>query len=86
MSPTSKKPTPEHEIRRLFRSHYRLAESSWVGGNNTIEIQFGVTPNARSSTTKVWHKKHTWSGTDLDVWISVAPNWRRSIRDRGLVS
>jgi hypothetical protein len=84
MNNHSKKLTPEQEIRQLFRNHYRLAESRWVGGNNTIEIQFDNTPTAHSTTTKVWHKKHAWSGTDLDVWITVAPNWRRSIRDRGL--
>ena len=84
MGKAKQKPTPEEEIRQLFRDHYRLAESNWVGGDNTINISLDETPCARSESTEVWHKKHCWSGTDLEVWITATPNWRRSVRDRGL--
>lgn len=78
------KQSVEQEVRDLFQANYRLASSGWVGGKSRIEVTNGDEPGASATTTKVWHKKHAWSGTNLDVRITVSPSWRRSVRTRGL--
>lgn len=75
----------EEEVRSLFRAHYRLASSGWVGGENRIDVVLGDKPKATAESRKVWHHKHAWSGTNLDVSITISPTWRRSVRARGLV-
>jgi hypothetical protein len=79
-----KKLTVEQEVRNLFRENYRLASSGWVGGENRITVVIGEKPTATAESERVWHKKHTWSGTNLYVRITISPVWRRSVRARGL--
>jgi hypothetical protein len=74
----------EQEVRGLFRDYYRLAQSSWVGGENLIGIETGDQPRATAKSLTIWHKKHPWSGTNLEVRIRVSRNWRRLVRNRGL--
>lgn len=78
------KQSVEEEVRNLFQTNYRLTRSGWVGGESRIEVTNGDEPGASATTTKVWHKKHAWSGTNLDVRITIARAWRRSVRARGL--
>ncbi len=84
MAKKRRKETVEGEVSSLFRAYYRLASSGWVGGENRITVTSGDKPSATARTKTVWHKKHAWSGTDLDVHITVSPTWRRSVRARGL--
>lgn len=78
------KQTVQQEVASLFRANYRLASSGWVGGENEIEVVIGDEPKAFARSHKVWHRKHAWSGTDLEVCITISPTWRRSVRARGL--
>jgi hypothetical protein len=72
------------EVSDLFRENYRLATSGWVGGENQITVSIGDEPEAFARSRKVWHRKHAWSGTNLEVGITISPSWRRSVRVRGL--
>lgn len=74
----------EREVKDLFRANYRLAGSGWVGGENKITVSIGDEPKAFARSHKVWHRKHAWSGTDLEVGITVSPSWRRSVHAHGL--
>ena len=74
----------EQEVESLYRSHYRLACSGWVGGENRITVEVGEEPKATATTRKVWHRKHAWSGTNLEVHLTISRTWRRSVRERGL--
>jgi hypothetical protein len=84
-APMPKKISPvEAEIEQLYRAHYRLAASGWVGGDTEITVTLSDEPSAIAESTKVWHKKHTWSGTNLEVRLTASPKWKRAVRDRGL--
>lgn len=72
------------EIESLFRNHYRLANSGWVGGENRITVEVGEEPKAIATSSKVWHRKHAWSGTNLEVQLTINRTWRRSVRARDL--
>jgi hypothetical protein len=39
--------TVEQEIEELYRAHYRLASSGWVGGKNRITVTPGDEPGGR---------------------------------------
>ena len=78
------KQTVEQEVSGLYRTLYRLATSGWVGGENSIEVVIDDEPKATAKSTTVWHRKHSWSGTNLNVQITISRNWRRSVRARGL--
>lgn len=82
--PKHKQPV-EQEVADLYRAHYRLASSGWVGGENSIKVVIGDEPQATARSRTVWHRKHSWSGTNLDVRITISRSWRRSVRARGLV-
>lgn len=51
---------------------YRKSRSGWVGGEDSVVVKAG-TPNCSGETTKVWHAKHSWSGTNSVRRFSVAP-------------
>ncbi|WP_165252053.1 hypothetical protein [Paludisphaera soli] len=72
------------EVGALYRRNYRLAASGWVGGGNRITVEIGEEPSADATSRKVWHRRHNWSGTDLEVRLTISPNWRRTVGDRGL--
>lgn len=72
------------EVEVLYRRHYRLAASGWVGGNNRITVEIAEEPNADVTSRKVWHRRRNWSGTDLEVRLAIGSDWRRSVADRGL--
>ena len=74
----------EEVVTDLYRKNYRLASGSWVGGENRIEVKLDPTPAADAVSREVWHRKHAWKGTNLDVRLTVSPTWRRSVVDRGL--
>jgi hypothetical protein len=74
----------ESEIHGLFWRHYQYAQSSWVGGESTIDVTLSEQPKAGSQSEKVWHRKHCWSGTNLSIEINVSPRWGKKVRDRGL--
>ncbi|WP_337173511.1 hypothetical protein [Paludisphaera sp.] len=80
----AKKKTLVQEVASLFRANYRLAGSGWVGGGNEITVSIGDEPKASARSRKVWHRRHAWSGTDLEVGVTVSPSWRRSVHARGL--
>jgi len=65
------------------RAEYRRASSAWVGGENTIRVGTGE-PGVSSTTYTVWHKKHTWKGTNLEVTLTVPQDWEATVYDRGL--
>jgi len=81
---TEEKPSVERDVESLYRKHYQLARSGWVGGENRITVEIDDEPTAVATSRKVWHRKHAWSGTDLEVRLSISPTWRRSVGDRGL--
>lgn len=70
------KQSVEQEVSDLYRAHYRLASSGWVGGKNRIEVVIGDEPRATAKSKKVWHKRNHWSGTNLDVRITISRTWR----------
>lgn len=74
----------QRDVEALYRKHYRLANSAWVGGENEIKVVVAEEPSAVAESRKVWHRKHAWSGTELEVRLSISPNWRRSVADCGL--
>src|SRR5438105_2980746 len=67
-----RKQSVEGEVRALFRTHYRLASSGRVGGENRITAVAGDEPEATAESEKVWHRKHAWSGTNLEVRITIS--------------
>ena len=81
---TEEKQSVEREVEALYLKYYRLASSGWVGGENRITVEIDDEPTAVATSRKVWHRKHAWSGTDLEVRLSISPTWRRSVGDRGL--
>jgi hypothetical protein len=72
------------EVGSLYRRHYRLAQSGWVGGENRIAVEITEEPNAAATSRRVWHRRRSWSGTNLDVRLSIGPEWRRSVAGLGL--
>ncbi len=71
-------------VRAAFFANYRLATSSWVGGENEIQVVVADIPHAVSRSETVWHRKHAWKGTNLSVEIAVSRSWRRTVQARGL--
>jgi hypothetical protein len=72
------------EVRSLYKNHYRLAKSRWAGGENAIEVVMDRSSSVSVNVQKVYHKKNTWSGTNLMVRVQISPTWRKTVRDRGL--
>jgi len=62
---------------------YRRAESAWVGGENSVVVDLGA-PTVYSRTDTVWHKRHTWRGSNLTVKLTVPRHWEKSVLGRGL--
>jgi hypothetical protein len=71
-------------VRAAFRANYRLAASTWVGGENVIEVEFANLPHVVSNSIEVWHRKHSWKGTNLRVKVAVSRSWRRTVQARGV--
>lgn len=68
------------------RAEYRRAQSSWVGGEHAIDVTVGPTVSAEGGSEKVWHAKHTWSGTNSHLRVCVRRDWLFQVFDRGLAN
>ena len=82
-----KKPTLEKQVAKLYWAHYRRAQNSYAGGENTMRVLTGGP--AAGTITKLlyvtqWHKGHKNTGANLDVTVTVQPTWDRSVQVRGL--
>ena len=71
-------------VRAAYRANYRLANSCWVGGENSVEVVVARTPEVVSESRTVWHRRHAWKGTNLVVKVAVSPTWSRTVEARGL--
>ena len=77
-------PRTAASVRAAFFDNYRHATSSWVGGENEIQVVVADIPHAVSSSETVWHRKHPWKGMNLSVEFAVSRTWRRTVQARGL--
>ncbi len=50
---------------------YRKAASRWVGGEHTVRVAITSQPGATCESRTVWHKRHTWKGTNSSAQINV---------------
>ena len=77
-------PKTAASVRVAFFANYRHATSSWVGGENEIQVVVADNPHAVSRSKTVWHRKHPWKGTNLSVEFAISRSWRRTVQARGL--
>lgn len=64
---------------------YRRASGRWVGGRHDLAVTVSDTdaPSAGGTTTRVWHRKHAWSGTNSEHRLCVRSDWPRRVDERG---
>ncbi|MFA5053244.1 MAG: hypothetical protein WC565_04260 [Parcubacteria group bacterium] len=66
------------------RASYRRATSAWVGGENSLRVWTGDEAGVTATTYTVWHKRHAWKGSNLEVTLTVPQDWEATVLDRGL--
>lgn len=63
---------------------YRRSKSGWVGGAHRTTVSVGAYVCAQGASEKVWHKRHSWSGTDSAHTFTVKRDWLSRVQRAGL--
>ena len=70
-------------LTQFLGSRYRRSHTKWVGGEHSTTIEIGE-PGCSGGSTTVWHKKHTWKGTNSYHKFTVRSTWCERVADNGL--
>lgn len=73
----------EYRLVQYLGSLYRKSQSRWVGGEHRTTVTIGQ-PGCSGGSTKVWHKKKSWSGTNNYHRFTVRADWCERVADLGL--
>lgn len=65
---------------------YRKSESGWAGGEHEVKVIIAEDSSAEGYTTKVWHKRRAWSGTNSTHVIYVKKDWVEKVLEAKIAS
>ena len=71
-------------IYRILHDHYRMPSARWVDEAGTyLTVSFSE-PSVSVQKYEVWHRKHPWRATKLQMTLGVSVSWRADVYCAGL--
>jgi len=71
-------------IYRILHDHYRMPSARWVDEAGTYLTVSFSSPSVSVQKYEVWHRKHPWRATKLQMTLGVSVSWRADVYCAGL--
>jgi hypothetical protein len=72
------------KIYDILHDHYRMPSARWVDEAGTyLTVSFSE-PSVSVQKYEVWHRKHPWRATKLQMTLGVSVSWRADVYCAGL--